>query len=229
MIEDLVITRTDKKVSGIYPNGIDKPTVIASSVRRTLEVYNLYVLEKSEWDKLISWYHSHRKSTNKTITFIRQNTLNLSFAPETLRIFKLLKEEVKEFNIRSQTNVYYPIFRGDFDNNYIQLSGESYGSFITVAYQDFYDWIDLFLSKKPTQLRMEFFLTYVNTSSSRQILIMMSLFKEYKLASGATISMIWYVEENDIDSEEMGLLYQKEIPFLEVRLLDDSQWEKMIK
>ena len=81
-----------------------------------------------------------------------------------------------------------------------EIAGESYLEESSLFYQPIYDWlVDYTKTKKP--LLFNFKLSYVNTSSSKHILYILRLLKDYG-DQGNKMQTIWYIENGDMDTEE---------------------------
>jgi hypothetical protein len=81
-----------------------------------------------------------------------------------------------------------------------EIAGESYLEEATLFYQPVYEWLQEYIkTKKP--ILFNFKLSYVNTSSSKHVLFILRLLKEYK-DSGGDVVANWYIEPGDTDTEE---------------------------
>ncbi len=86
------------------------------------------------------------------------------------------------------------------ETGYCELSGESYLEEAGSFYQPIRDWL-LDYMKTGKSILFDFKLTYVNTGSSKHILAILRMLKEYEV-SGADVKVNWYIEEGDTDTEE---------------------------
>jgi hypothetical protein len=81
-----------------------------------------------------------------------------------------------------------------------EISGESYLEEATLFYKPIYSWLQEFVkTKKP--ILFNFRLSYVNTSSSKHILFILRLLKEYQ-NDGGDVTANWFIEVGDTDTEE---------------------------
>ncbi len=81
-----------------------------------------------------------------------------------------------------------------------ELSGESYLEEAALFYQPVKEWlIEYFKTNKSILLDLK--LSYVNTGSSKHILEILRMLKDYQ-KSGADVKVNWYIESGDTDSEE---------------------------
>lgn len=81
-----------------------------------------------------------------------------------------------------------------------EIAGESYLEEATLFYQPIYEWLQEYIKTKKSIL-FNFRLSYVNTSSSKHVLFILRLLKEYQDAGGDVVAN-WYIEQGDTDTEE---------------------------
>ncbi len=93
-----------------------------------------------------------------------------------------------------------PSVKLDADTGLCEIGGESYLEESSQFYQPIYDWlVEYTKTKKP--LLFNFRLSYVNTSSSKHILYILRLLREYG-EQGNDMQTNWYIESGDMDTEE---------------------------
>ncbi|RLD81969.1 MAG: hypothetical protein DRJ10_05515 [Bacteroidetes bacterium] len=93
-----------------------------------------------------------------------------------------------------------PSVKLDADTGVCEIEGESYLEESSQFYQPIYDWlVEYTKTKKP--LLFNFRLSYVNTSSSKHILYILRLLREYG-EQGNDMQTNWYIESGDMDTEE---------------------------
>jgi hypothetical protein len=81
-----------------------------------------------------------------------------------------------------------------------EITGESYLEEASQFYKPIYSWLQEYIStKKP--IEFNFKLSYVNTASSKHILYILRLLKDYQ-NSGVKVAANWYIEAGDTDTEE---------------------------
>ena len=86
------------------------------------------------------------------------------------------------------------------DTGECEIDGESYIEETAQFYQPIYDWlVEYMKTKKP--LLFNFKLSYVNTSSSKHILFILRLLKQYS-EDGNNVITNWFIEKGDMDTEE---------------------------
>ncbi len=81
-----------------------------------------------------------------------------------------------------------------------EIVGESYLEEATLFYQPIYEWLQEYIKTKKSIL-FNFKLSYVNTSSSKHVLFILRLLKDYQEAGGDVVAN-WYIEPGDTDTEE---------------------------
>ncbi len=94
-----------------------------------------------------------------------------------------------------------------------EISGESYLEKTYAFYDPLYVWLREYMThiNKPLVLNMR--LKYMNTSSSKCILIMLKMFKDY-IAEGGEAQINWYIKnDDDVMKEEVeDLREESELP-----------------
>lgn len=81
-----------------------------------------------------------------------------------------------------------------------EIAGESYLEEATLFYKPIYDWLQEYI-KTNQPILFNFRLSYVNTSSSKHVLFILRLLKEYQ-DKGNKVEANWYIEPGDTDTEE---------------------------
>ena len=93
--------------------------------------------------------------------------------------------------------IYYPVINFNYYSGVCELSGESYMEETYKFYDPVINWLNAYTEeKKPVTLNIK--LTYFNTSSSRFILEILDILKEYK-DKGGQIEANWYYRKEDPD------------------------------
>ncbi len=80
------------------------------------------------------------------------------------------------------------------------LEGDSHLDDTKEFYKPLHDWLENY-TQTGNPISFNFRLSYVNTSSSRQILSILRLLKSYE-ETGASVDVNWFVEAGDTDTEE---------------------------
>ncbi len=96
---------------------------------------------------------------------------------------------------------YFPEVSFNAETGICEIIGESFMEEPTKFYYPIVDWVKNFTDevKKPFQLNIN--LLYFNTSTSKMILQMLSLLKEYK-DSGGEVEVNWYYDPDDQDMKD---------------------------
>ena len=112
--------------------------------------------------------------------------------------------------IEGKKEVYFiPQVRLDAETGICEISGESYLEETKVFYQDILDWLRTYMTEVGRSIVFNFNLDYFNTSSSKSILQVLRLLKDYEEAGG-NIDVNWYYQEGDIDMLEEIEDYKEE-------------------
>lgn len=82
------------------------------------------------------------------------------------------------------------------------ISGESYLEETVDFYQPILDWLERYVDEIQGDISFDFRLTYFNTSSSRCIVDILHLLKDYE-EDGGLITINWYFNRNEIDQEDI--------------------------
>lgn len=115
----------------------------------------------------------------------------------------------------NEDEVYYPSIRGEMQNDFLKIAGECYPSFVTDFYSTVLSWLDMYLrKKKPNKFRVEFWMTYINTSTFRRFQETLDTLATYHRSCSCKVEVYWYYESEDIDMKEMGVQLIKEMSTL---------------
>ncbi len=101
----------------------------------------------------------------------------------------------------SHKNFFTPNVNFSVKTGICEISGESFLENTVEFYQPLIDWLKVYTTevKKPIALIIK--LTYYNTSTSRCLLDILNILKEYE-DNGGDVVVNWHYDENDIDMEE---------------------------
>lgn len=109
---------------------------------------------------------------------------------------------MKNISIKSYHGAYYiPGVEFNADNGICELFGESYLEDTLAFYAPLVEWLENFLKNEDKKLVFNFKLHYYNTSSSKCIVDILVLFKEFK-DKGSEIDVNWFFNDKSDDSEE---------------------------
>ena len=108
---------------------------------------------------------------------------------------------MENLEIKAKSGSHFkPTVKLDASSGVCEIAGESYLEESTQFYEPVYNWlVEYTKTKKP--IVFNFRLSYVNTSSSKHILFILRLLKEYG-DSGVKVETNWFIENGDMDTEE---------------------------
>jgi len=108
---------------------------------------------------------------------------------------------MENLEIKAKSGSHFkPSVKLDASTGVCEISGESYLEETSQFYEPIYNWlVEYTKTKKP--VTFNFRLSYVNTSSSKHILFILRLLKDYN-DQGYKVETNWYIEKGDMDTEE---------------------------
>ena len=91
----------------------------------------------------------------------------------------------------------------DFDakKGICKIGGESLPENTLVFYQPIVEWVDNYTKSDSSNMHFQFFLRYLSTASSKSILNILLILKEFK-RKGNNVLIEWHLEDGDLDIEE---------------------------
>lgn len=101
----------------------------------------------------------------------------------------------------SHKNFFVPTVSFNAKTGICEISGESFLEDTVEFYRPLIDWIEEYINVVQGPLALIIKLTYFNTSTSRSILDILNLLRDYEEAGGEIV-VNWHYDENDIDMEE---------------------------
>lgn len=93
---------------------------------------------------------------------------------------------------------YRPVVDFNSETGICEMIGESYLEETSDFYTPLIKWLKEYIRTVNKQIVFNFKLTYYNTSSSKKILEILKILKDY-LKSGGDVTINWFYEENDTD------------------------------
>lgn len=143
-------------------------------------------------------------------------------------LLKLSKFDCKIF--REDFTGAVPNFYGSMSQNFIKFEGECFLSNTLNYFVPVFSWTELFLQKEPQKIRIEFWLSYFNTSSSRRFYEFINIIEQYQKNTNTEVKILWYYLNDNPGMEEEGELFREDSSLdFELIEVDDRQWEKMNK
>jgi len=101
----------------------------------------------------------------------------------------------------SHKNFFIPTVKFNAQTGICELSGESFLEDTVEFYKPVIDWIEEYINKINHPIAFIIKLSYFNTSTSRSILDILNILKDYEEDNGEVV-INWHFDENDIDMEE---------------------------
>ena len=101
----------------------------------------------------------------------------------------------------SHKNFFIPTVNFNAKTGICQISGESFLEDTVEFYRPLIDWVDEYIHNVKGPIALIIKLTYFNTSTSRSILDILNLLRDYE-DDGGEVVVNWHYDENDIDMEE---------------------------
>jgi len=96
---------------------------------------------------------------------------------------------------------YFPNVILDANTGICEISGESYMEEPSQFYGPIIKWFDDYSTEKKESIELNIKLNYFNTSSSKMLLIILSILKDFEKNNGK-IKVSWFYPAGDIDIED---------------------------
>ncbi len=108
--------------------------------------------------------------------------------------------DMENLEIQGQLSTFFtPSVNFSAETGICELSGESYLEDAFQFYDVLMDWINRYFSEGNNEIEMNIRLTYFNTSSSRAILDLLRLLKNYQDNRDCKVIVNWYYPNPDYD------------------------------
>ncbi|TAE73392.1 MAG: DUF1987 domain-containing protein [Bacteroidetes bacterium] len=109
---------------------------------------------------------------------------------------------LKDLDIEGKRGIYYvPRVFFELNTGKCSIEGESHVEDAYSFYQPIRQWIQTYIADIKGNLFFDIKLTYMNSSSSKSILIILKELKSYQ-ENGGKVEIKWYYRENDTDMLE---------------------------
>ena len=107
-----------------------------------------------------------------------------------------------------------PQIRYSEESGLIEITGKSIPENHHTFYTPVFEWLEEFASIAPDNTKVNVYLEYFNTSSSKVLLKIFKTLEEIS-TKGKSIEIVWFYEEDDLDMKECGQDYSAmlNIPF----------------
>jgi hypothetical protein len=107
---------------------------------------------------------------------------------------------LENLEIAASTGTYFiPNVSFNAETGVCLLQGESYHENTWEFYNTLMHWLNRYMQEVQGELQFNFKLTYFNTSSSKCLLDIIRLLKDYE-AKGHPVKTRWYYPEDDVDN-----------------------------
>lgn len=104
-----------------------------------------------------------------------------------------------------------PFVELDFDKQVLSFKGKSYPENAYTFYEPIYKWVDEYLDKSiKNETIVEFFMSYVNTSSTKCLIILLDKINKAYLKD-MRITVNWYFDDENGFDYEMGKDFSEDI------------------
>ena len=84
------------------------------------------------------------------------------------------------------------------------IEGESCHEYTQEFFQPIFEWVDSFLQSNPSQIKLDFKMSYFNTASSKCFYEIIELLQEHHEEENTPVEVNWFYEEGDVDMLETG-------------------------
>lgn len=109
---------------------------------------------------------------------------------------------MENLEIKGENDIFFvPTIKLDAKTGICEISGESYLEETVTFYQQILDWLKDYMTTVRKGITFNFNLNYFNTNSSRSILNILKVLKNYK-DSGGEVQVNWYYHDGDVDMLE---------------------------
>lgn len=206
---------------------------------------NIYQFpEKNDYKELTNAIRRYYENPNKLITLMVDGYMKFAIPKRKIKYGEYyswseqfqgtltnILTNLKRFNYQSKGShsLRIPDFSGNMEQSIIQFKGDCFQSNNIEFFLPVFSWLELFLATKPTNIRLEFWLSYFNTSASRKFLEFIKMLEKYHKETKANINIYWYYSDDEYMLEE-GEDFQADTSLnFEIIELDPYQWKNMIK
>ncbi|MGC7873024.1 DUF1987 domain-containing protein [Desulfosporosinus sp. SYSU MS00001] len=105
-----------------------------------------------------------------------------------------------------------PLVDFDSDRGLLVLKGQSYPEDPFAFFKPIIEWVKQYLASNPKTVSLEFTLTYINTSSSKCIMMLLDVLEE-SFDNGLTIDLKWFCNEENEYEQECAQEFQEDYTF----------------
>lgn len=109
---------------------------------------------------------------------------------------------MKDIFIQGEKNTFFtPTVKFSVETGICELEGESYLENTFEFYKPLINWLEEYTEQVKKTITFNFSLTYFNTASSRSILDLLTVLKNYQ-DNGGSVTVNWFQHEWDEDMEQ---------------------------
>ena len=109
---------------------------------------------------------------------------------------------MENIEIKGSKDVYFvPSVSFNADSGNLKISGESYLEDTRAFYLPLIKWVETFTNMEKQPVHLEIDLSYYNTSTSKHILEILYVLKDFQL-KGGDVNIDWYYSAEDEDVQE---------------------------
>ncbi|WP_407313017.1 DUF1987 domain-containing protein [Desulfosporosinus sp. SB140] len=105
-----------------------------------------------------------------------------------------------------------PLVDFDPDKGLLLIKGQSYPEDSFGFFKPIIEWLKVYLSEAPSKILLEFGLTYINTSSSKCIMMFLDALEE-AYEKGLNIDLKWFCNEENEYEQECAEEFQEDYTF----------------
>lgn len=110
-------------------------------------------------------------------------------------------------NFYIQGEEFIPEVNFDVNKGHLSISGESYHEYTHEFFDPILEWLENYLDQPDLEVVFDFKMTYFNTASSKRLLDIIDLLKDYDDSEAGNVTVNWYYKESDMDMFETGEEY----------------------
>jgi hypothetical protein len=105
-----------------------------------------------------------------------------------------------------------PSINLDSETNVLMIKGQSYPENAFKFYESIFTWVDTYLASNHSEVHIEIGLSYINTSSSKCIMMLLEKFEE-AYQRGLNLKLNWYCDLENESEVECAEEFQEDITF----------------
>lgn len=219
-----------------------RPLIQVSEKQRLIKVQgNVTNITKEDLGKLAEWVEGYKSKNQDILSVYSQNALEFALPKGYSKytknyskyydsLFNDILADLKYFDlhIQDEKTPSIPSFQGLMTKSFIKFGKEFFSNNTEEYIGPIFSWLDLFLDSKPSLIKVEFWMTYFNTSASLRFLEFFKILEVYKKDNDTKIEILWHWLETDRDSREEGKYYQENTSLdFKVVKVDEKTWNKV--